>query len=105
MAHRKTSNALNILYRHFYEGKPERLASLELERQNTTLARRKNALRTRAGLTQRQLAARAGTTATVISRLENAAYDGYSLSMLRHVAAALDINVEVRFVSRTPAGG
>lgn len=35
--------------------------------------------RTKAGLTQQQLAKRLGTTQSVISRLESANYDGHSL--------------------------
>jgi hypothetical protein len=39
-----------------------------------------------------------GTTASVISRLEDADYEGHSLAMLRRIAAALDKRVEIRFV-------
>lgn len=55
-------------------------------------------LRTRARLTQRQLAKRVGTTASVICRLEDADYEGHSLAMLRRIAAALNKRVEIRFV-------
>ena len=54
--------------------------------------------RTNAGLTQTQLAEKVGTTQSVISQLEDADYDGHSLSMLRRVAAALQSHVEVRIV-------
>ncbi len=56
-------------------------------------------LRTRAGLTQRELAKRVGTTESVICRLEDADYDRHSLSMLRRIAAAVGHKVEVRFVA------
>ena len=42
--------------------------------------------------------ARVGTTASVICRLEDADYDGHSLAMLRRIAGALGLRVEVRFV-------
>jgi transcriptional regulator with XRE-family HTH domain len=45
-------------------------------------------------MTQKELAARVGTTPSVISRLENDDYDGHSLAMLRRVAAALNRRVE-----------
>src|SRR3954452_6015551 len=45
-------------------------------------------LRTEAGLSQRELAARVGTTASVICRLEDADYQGHSLALLRRGAAA-----------------
>ena len=54
--------------------------------------------RTNAGLTQTQLAEKVKTTQSVISQLEDADYDGHSLSMLRRVAAALQSHVEVRIV-------
>ena len=55
-------------------------------------------LRTKAGLSQRELAKRIGTSAANICRLENADYEGHSLSMLRRIAAALEMRVDVRFV-------
>ena len=42
-------------------------------------------------ITQRQLAKKVGTTASVICRLEDADYQGHSLAMLRRIAAALGI--------------
>jgi transcriptional regulator with XRE-family HTH domain len=45
-----------------------------------------------------ELAARVGTTPSVISRLEYDDYDGHSLAMLRRIAAALNKRVEIRFV-------
>jgi ribosome-binding protein aMBF1 (putative translation factor) len=58
-------------------------------------------LRTQAGLSQRQLAAKVGTTASAICRLEDADYQGHSLSMLRRIAAALGRRVKIVFA---PAG-
>jgi transcriptional regulator with XRE-family HTH domain len=52
--------------------------------------------RTKAGLTQKQLAARLGTTQSVISRLESADYEGHSLSMLQRIAEALGQKLELR---------
>jgi ribosome-binding protein aMBF1 (putative translation factor) len=54
--------------------------------------------RTEAGLTQGKLARLIGTRQSVISRLEDADYDGHSLSMLRRIAEALGKRLEVRFV-------
>lgn len=91
----------------YYEGHPERLAALEEERANAEIARKIYALRTAAGLTQRQLAKRVGTSASAICRLEDAEYEGHSLAMLRRVAAALDKRVDIRFLpakrARQPA--
>lgn len=95
---RPTTDALEIMDRRYFEGKPEMLAALEEARANDEVARKIYALRTKAGLTQRELAKLVGTTASVICMLEDADYKGHSLSMLRRVAAALDRRLEIRFV-------
>ncbi|MCH7703025.1 MAG: helix-turn-helix domain-containing protein [Planctomycetes bacterium] len=66
---------------------------------NAEIARKLHDLREKAGLSQRELAKRVGTSASVICRLEDADYNGHSLSMLQRIAAALDKRVEIRFVS------
>jgi len=95
---KSTTNAVEILHRRYFAGKPRMLAMLEEERANSAVARKVFELRTRAGLTQQQLAKLVGTTASVICRLEDADYEGHSLSMLRRIATALDQRVEIRFV-------
>jgi transcriptional regulator with XRE-family HTH domain len=52
-------------------------------------------LRKESGLSQKDLAKRAGTTQQQISRLESPSYEGHSLSMLRRVAGVLGATVEV----------
>jgi DNA-binding XRE family transcriptional regulator len=91
-------DAVEILHRRFYEGKPARLGGLEETRANEAIARTICELRTAAGLTQTQLARLIGTTASVICRLEDADYEGHSLAMLRRIAGALNQRVEIRFV-------
>lgn len=54
--------------------------------------------RVEAGLSQKELAERVGTTQSVISRLEDADYEGHSLPMLRRIAFALKKNLEIRLV-------
>jgi ribosome-binding protein aMBF1 (putative translation factor) len=54
--------------------------------------------RAKAGLTQAQLAKLVGTKQPVISQLEDADYEGHSLSMLRRIAEALGKRLEIRFV-------
>jgi len=53
--------------------------------------------RTARGLTQKQLADRVGTKQSAIARLEDADYDGHSLSMLQKIAGALNQKVEIKF--------
>ena len=93
-----TTDAVEIIHRLIYEGRPERLKALEEARANEEIARKIRDLRAKAGLTQSQLGKLVGTTASVICRLEDADYEGHSLTMLRRIAAALDQRVEIRFV-------
>jgi DNA-binding XRE family transcriptional regulator len=93
-----TTDAVKILHRRYFAGRPGRLKSLEEARGNDEIARKIFELRTRAGLTQAQLGKLVGTTASVICRLEDAGYEGHSLAMLRRIAAALNRRIEVRFV-------
>jgi DNA-binding XRE family transcriptional regulator len=95
---KSTTDAVEILHRRYFEGKPERLRALEEARADDEVARKIFELRTKAGLTQAQLAKMIGTTASVISRLEDSDYEGHSLAMLRRIAAALNKRVEIRFV-------
>lgn len=78
---------------------PEMADLLEQERANLDIARKIYDLRTKAKLSQAELAKKVGTTQSVISRLEDADYDGHSLAMLRRIASALEKRVEIRFVS------
>ena len=93
-----TTDAVEIIHRRYFEGKPERLKILEEARADDEVARKIFELRTKAGLTQSQLGKLIGTTASVICRLEDADYEGHSLAMLRRIAAALNRKVEIRFV-------
>jgi len=94
-----TTDAVRILHRRYFEGKPEMLALLEEEKANADVAQKIYDLRTQVGMSQRELAKLVGTTASVICRLENADYDGHSLAMLRRIAAALHKRVEIKFVA------
>src|SRR6202140_1449969 len=93
-----TKDAVEIIERRYYAGKPERCAELEEARANDAVARKIYELRTKAGLTQRQLAKLVGTTASVICLLENADYSGHSLRMPRRIATAVNRHVEIRFI-------
>lgn len=55
-------------------------------------------LRKQKGLTQEQLAEMVGTKQQNIARIENPAYSGHSLSLLRRVGRALGMVVRVRFI-------
>ena len=58
--------------------------------------------RTAASLTQTELADLIGTKQPVISQLENADYEGHSLTMLKRIGDALNQRLEIRFVPIVP---
>jgi transcriptional regulator with XRE-family HTH domain len=82
----------------FIGGDPERIASLDQARLDCQIGQLICDSRAAANLTQRQLAARVGTTQSVISRLEDADYNGHSLTMLARIARALGMRMKVEFV-------
>jgi len=95
---RTTSDGLAILDRRHFRGRPARLRALAEATLNAQIAQEIYALRTRAGLTQKQLAQLVGTTDSAISRLEDADYTGHSIGMLQRISAALNRRLEIRFV-------
>jgi ribosome-binding protein aMBF1 (putative translation factor) len=88
---------LDQLIEEFVGGDPKRQAMLDQETTSLESAQLVYQLRTKAGLTQRQLARKVGTTGSVICRMEQADYDG-SLAMLRRITAALNQKLELRAV-------
>ncbi|HVC97113.1 MAG TPA: XRE family transcriptional regulator [Pirellulales bacterium] len=93
-----TSDAIEILDRRYFRGRPEMQRLLAEAEAEDEVARKIFELRAKARLSQRALAKLVGTTASVICRLEDADYEGHSLAMLRRIAAALDQRVQIRFV-------
>ena len=93
----KKKDALDQLIDKFVGDDPERQAMLDEEIVNVDAAQLVYDLRKKAGLSQRELAKRVGTTASVICRMEQADYEG-SLPMLRRIAGALNRRLELRAV-------
>ena len=93
------SRSLKYAYDRYVGKDPNKAQAFEEELANADVARTIYMLRSKAGLTQKELAKHVGTTPSVISRLEDADYGGHSLAMLRRIASALDKRVEIRFVS------
>jgi DNA-binding XRE family transcriptional regulator len=92
------SKAAQFLYNSYIAGDSKRVAEYEEDVINAEIARKTYELRSKAGLTQQELAERVGTPKSAICRLEDADYEGHSLSMLKSIAAALDKRVEIRFM-------
>ena len=100
---KKTTDGLAILDQMAGESPELRRLTAEA-RINAAVAQLIYAARNKAGLSQAELAERIGTKQSVISRLEDADYEGHSLSMLHRIAAALGQCVEIRFLPAAKAG-
>lgn len=103
MKQRPTTDAVR-LHHDRYGSAAKRRRDLDAIRLNMAIARLIYDLREKAGLTQGALARRVGTTQSVISRLEDADYEGHTLRMLARIASALGgtLHVSIR-VPRRPA--
>jgi ribosome-binding protein aMBF1 (putative translation factor) len=97
MPKKTTTDALKILA-HIAGNDPRRQQSFEEEVANREVAQKIFQLRQSSRLSQAELARRVGTTQSVISRLEDADYEGHSHAMLNRIAAAMKRRVEIRFV-------
>ena len=91
---KKSSDATKIINRMI--GKDKKLQKLVSEAKvNAQVAQLIYHQRKKAHLTQKQLADKLGTTQSVIARLEDADYDGHSLTMLQRVAEALNQHITI----------
>jgi ribosome-binding protein aMBF1 (putative translation factor) len=98
----RTKDGLKILDKITgHDPKLRRLIDEEFEK--AEVARMIYEARTRAGLTQQELAQRAGTRQPVIARLEDADYSGHSVRMLRRIAQALDLELHMELRPRREA--
>jgi ribosome-binding protein aMBF1 (putative translation factor) len=91
----KTSDAIKIINK-ITSSDPELEAMVESASINAEVAQVIYSARTSSGLTQKQLAELVGTKQPVIARLEDADYEGHSLSMLQKIAHALNQRVVIQ---------
>jgi ribosome-binding protein aMBF1 (putative translation factor) len=94
------SDAVGILLRRYVSGDVRRTAAVERERTDAEVAQLIHDRRVAAGLTQKQLAKLVGRAQSVISRLEDADYEGHSFTMLQRIAGALGERITI---GMTPA--
>ncbi len=90
----KTNDALKII-ENLTRKDPEVEKLVREASINAVVAQLIYEARTKAGLTQKQLADLIGTKQSVIARIEDADYEGHSLSMLQRIAHALNQRVEI----------
>lgn len=95
---RTTSSGTEILRKRFLANDKELARMVDDHLVNLMIAQQIYDLRKEVGLTQKELADKIGTTSSVISRLEDADYNGHSLSMLKKIASALGRQLRIEFV-------
>ncbi len=96
MMAKKTADALEILDQGVANDHEQR-EMIEQATLNCRVAQLIYDARTAAGLTQAQLAELIGTSQPTIARLEDADYEGHSLSMLQRIAVALHRPLQISF--------
>jgi predicted transcriptional regulator len=94
---KKTSNALKIID-NMMKNDTELQEMVRESSLNARVAQIIYDARKDANFTQQQLADLIGTTQSVIARLEDADYEGHSLSMLARIAAALNQRLEIKML-------
>ena len=94
----KTCDALKIIEK-INRTDPELQEMVAIASINAHVAQLIYEARIKAGLTQQQLADLIGTKQPVIARLEDADYEGHSLSMLQRIAQALNQRLEIHLTA------
>lgn len=78
-----------------YLKEPNFAKAFEEETKKLRIAVKIAECREKKGMTQKDLAQKINTTQSVISRLENACYEGYSIRTLRRIADALQCELVI----------
>jgi len=94
----QTSDALLIIEK-INRTDPELQEMVAIPSINARVAQLIYEARIKAALTQQQLADLIGTKQPVIARLEDADYEGHSLSMLQRIAQALNQRLEIHLTA------
>jgi ribosome-binding protein aMBF1 (putative translation factor) len=92
------SAAVQDLYDEVVGSDPSARDRFEQELVNIEVAQLIHDMRAGAGLSQRALAKKVGTSASAINRLESDDYQGHTIAMVRRIATALNRRLELRAV-------
>jgi transcriptional regulator with XRE-family HTH domain len=84
------------------EQDPEMAKAINIERFRMSVSAELLEAREKAGLTQKQLGDLAGMRQSAVARLEDADYDGHSLTSLWRIATALKKRIEIRLLDAVP---
>lgn len=93
---RQTDNFADVIKAKLASS-PELAKLVENERSNSDIAMKVYEIRREAGITQSELADRINSKQSVISRIEDADYDGHTITLLRRIAEAVGKRIVVEF--------
>src|SRR5258708_4639047 len=98
MAHsrKRTRNFVDVI-RAKMAADPDLAEAVEEAAFNADVAMKVYEARIAAGLSQKKLAELVGTKQSMISRIEDAEYDGRSLNLLRRIGKALGKELQIEF--------
>ena len=99
-AKKKPAAALQYLDASFFEHSPKHRAARAEAEASQEIGRLVYDLRSKSGLTHKQLARAAGLTPKSLEKLESGSNPRLALAQLRQVAAALGQRVEVKLVTK-----
>ena len=103
MSRKPKSEALRELHEELLGDDPRKQALYEQDLVDIKAAQLICDMRSAAGVSQRELAKRVATTASVICRLEASDYEGHTLAMLSRSASALGWRIELHAVPKSAA--
>ena len=103
MSRKPKSEALQELYEELVGDDTKKQALYAQDLVDINAAQLIYDMRTAAGMSQRELAKRVGTTASVICRLEASDYEGHTLAMLNRIASALGRRIELHALPKSAA--
>ena len=86
----------------YFKGEPKEALLFQRELLNFEIAQAIYDTRMLKGLTQSELAKKVGTSASVISRVEDSDYTGRSLNLLLRIAVALDLWLSLKLTPNEP---
>ena len=92
-----TTDAVQILKKRLGDV-PDLDERVQIDKLNVRVAMLVYQVRTEAGMSQSELAKLVGTSQPNIARLEDADYEGHSLSMLQRIAEALGKRIEIQMI-------
>jgi ribosome-binding protein aMBF1 (putative translation factor) len=101
MSLKPKSEALQQLYEELIGNDRKKQALYERDLVDIKAAQLIYDMRTAAGLSERELAKRVGTTASTVCRLEASDYEGHTPAMLTRIATALGRRIELHALPKS----